>query len=158
MAPEWLSFCGSSTSRALWPKTLSRLVRFLLVHVAHAEIGESRAPAVHVEPELAGSQPLARFLFLRDTLGAGLRHRRRRPARHDDDAVGVADDDVTWADESAGADDRDIHRAGGRLDRALRADRLRPHWKGHRGDVGDVAHARIDGQPRDAARTRGHRQ
>ena len=52
----------------------------------------------------------------------------------------------------SGADDGRLDVAGGLLDRALGADGLGPDRKAHRGEFGDVAHARVDDQSANAVR------
>src|SRR5260221_7627100 len=79
-------------------------VGIFVVHVPHSKLGEPGAPSIHVESQFALAQPLTRFLLLRDAFSSEARDLRGRRARHNDDTVGVADDDVARSNQRAGAD------------------------------------------------------
>ena len=73
-------------------------------------------------------------------------------ARHDDDAVGIADDHISRDDRRAGADDGNVDAAGTVFGRPLRRHRLRPDWKTQSGDLDSVAHTGVDDQAGHALR------
>ena len=83
---------------------------------------------------------------------------RRILARNYDDAVHVAHDDVAGMNQRSRADDVDVHVARRFLHGSLRGDRARERRELHGGQVGDVAHARVNHQSLDSVRPARSRQ
>src|SRR3984957_11887586 len=122
------------------------------VDIFEPRLFERLAHLVHVEAQHAGGELQALVALVGFARRSGLGRLSRPFGRHDDHSVIVGDDRIARIDRSAGADDRNIDRAQGRLHRSLGADALAPYRKAHLGQSLHVAHAGVDDEGLGAAR------
>src|SRR5690606_10337065 len=122
------------------------------IDVDEPRLRQRLAHAIDVEAELAGAEPLPLLFFLRDPALTRREDLLGLTAGHDDDAVVIRDDHVARIDERAGTDDRNVHRADGRLDGALRVDRAAPNGEIDLLELAHVSAAGIDHEASNAAR------
>jgi hypothetical protein len=110
-------------------------------HVFDARRGQFRAHPVPIEAQFAGPQGgPGRFFLGHSDLGA-FDGQSDIGGGHAHDAVVVGQDHLARVDGLSADHDRYVHRARRRLDRALRADRGRPHREADGAQAGHVAHA-----------------
>src|SRR5262249_13559742 len=128
------------------------------IHVDEPRVLQRLAHFVDIEPELTRCETSALLLLVPDARARSLSNTRRQAPLHDHHAVVVRDYHIPWAHERPRADDRDVDRTYGRLDRALRVDRSAPDREAHLSEVFDVAATRVDDEAADAVRAERRRE
>src|SRR5213592_3022634 len=124
----------------------AKLLSVQFVDIPDAELGKLRAEAVKVQSQLARFEPFAGLLFFRKPLGAEPSHFRSRFASHDNNTIGIGNNDIARTNSCSGTNNRNIDRTRRGFYRSLSGDCLRPDGELHLGKISHVTNTGIDHQ------------